>query len=214
MGESFRRYTADSLVTLCGLDDELEIRTCIPCPSRDLPVYPLPSSSQLSHSSSFRPEGCSGKTYDAITTGVSLIISVRTLPGLTQLLGWRLHTRRVRIRRQREPHCRRRVSSNRWLFGRVLPCELISSSYYTRRSHVRVQGGGHSNLSPVYGLAADRVVSLVYGCLECMTLTSARLLRSKSKLSPLTASTALRTNVKTKTCSLLCAGEAGPRSAL
>ncbi len=30
MCESFRKYTADSSVTLCGLDDELEIRTCIP----------------------------------------------------------------------------------------------------------------------------------------------------------------------------------------
>ncbi|RDX48015.1 FAD-binding domain-containing protein [Lentinus brumalis] len=79
----------------------------------------------LSHSSSFRPEGCSGKIYDAITTGAGVFT---------------------------QDVYEYADSVNRTVVAGYHQTVGFSGGYFL--------GGGFSNLSPVYGLAADRVVQV------------------------------------------------------
>ncbi|KAI0707571.1 FAD-binding domain-containing protein [Cerioporus squamosus] len=79
----------------------------------------------LSHSSTFRPEGCVGKTYDAITTGAGVFT---------------------------QDVYEYADSVNRTIIAGYHQTIGFSGGYFL--------GGGHSILSPVYGLAADRVVQV------------------------------------------------------
>ncbi|TFK90401.1 FAD-binding domain-containing protein [Polyporus arcularius HHB13444] len=79
----------------------------------------------LSHSSSFRPDACFGKTYDAITTGAGVFT---------------------------QDVYEYADSVNRTVVAGYHQTVGFSGGYFL--------GGGHSNLSPVYGLAADRVVQV------------------------------------------------------
>ncbi|RPD55526.1 FAD-binding domain-containing protein [Lentinus tigrinus ALCF2SS1-7] len=79
----------------------------------------------MSHSASFRPEGCVGKTYDAITTGAGVFTQ-----DVYEFAD----------------------SVNRTIIAGYHQTIGFSGGYFL--------GGGHSVLSPVYGLAADRVVQV------------------------------------------------------
>ena len=118
---------------------------------------------QLTYSAAFVPEGCpAGDTSTlAITAGVSSIVPFPRMRRLTIKITERCRPRRCLYFRRCE-----QCYSGRWIHGK---CQfergLGSGSTFFQPvgsllqvSSLNLQGGGHSLLSPVYGLGVDRVV--------------------------------------------------------